>query len=350
MGIFTRGLRVAAAGAAVVAVLGACATTAGPDEVVAQYAIGVNGGNTFKECIQPNTKGDGTVNDENYVLPVTLGTWNIRPDGQGGDSSTPITSGTLPKKVEGTTQAGPEVDVYTKTEFYLNTDCGKKDAAGNFTDVNAPLIQWWEKTGRRFYRANPDGDWWRDMLLNTLVPAVEKSVRQGARGYDADVLDAGTDNSWARMEAQLAPMFETELTTAMGGANYFCGAQYARNSDGSIRTVRWQETALKAGQVVTAEKGGPCPPVRISILDVKMHDLAITAARNGAYVAEQESKARLTKARADKQVADLAQDPNVMRLREMENERAIAEACARGSGCTLIQGVNPGGVNVTAGK
>lgn len=343
----------------------ACSTTAAPDYVLVRYDKGVNGGLKFKNCLQPSQKGDAAVNDQTFALPVSLRTWNIRPEGQGGDSSNAVQTGTLPQKATATTSAqpGPEVKVYTKTEFFLNTACKEQDKDGKILgdgkdSANSPVARFWEATGRR-YKVAEDGEDgfseenWVTMLQSTLVPAMEKAARSSSRNFDPDDLDANTGGVWTLMEKQMGPTFSAELNASVGGGDYFCGPSYKRNPDGSAAVVTWtvpEADPDKPGQYIEKPQSGTCPPVRISITDVVFADPAIAAARAKNYAAEQEANANLTKARSDKAVADLAKDPNVMRLREMENERAIAEACARsGANCTLIQGVGPG-VNVNAGR
>jgi hypothetical protein len=371
--IVKRGLALVGA----VVVLGgmaACSTTAAPDYVLIRYEKGVNGGLKFESCLQPSQKGDAAVNDQTFALPVSLRTWNIRPEGQGGDSSNAVQTGTLPQPATETqpSQVGPEVKVFTKTEFFLNTACKQQDKEGEIVhavdpegkkkedaaadSAQAPLARFWEATGRR-YDVATDGesgfseDNWVKMLQATLVPAMEKAVRSSSRLYDADDLDANTGNVWATMEKQMGVTFSAELNASVGGGDYFCGPTYRRNSDGTAAVVDWTEPVVDAaGKITEKAMKGTCPPVRITITDVVFAQEGIANARAEAYAQDQRNNAALSKAKADKAIADLSRDPNVMRIREMENERAIAEACARaGANCTLIQGVGPG-VNVNAGK
>lgn len=369
-------------GAALLTALAACSPSAAPDYILVRYEKAVNGPAKFQKCIQPSTKGDALTNDQTFALPVSLRTWNIRPEGQGGDSAAAVQTGTRPQAATADTpaQVGPEVKVYTKTEFFLNTACKQQDQAGKIVDAvnsdgavikgegdkpdpkadsaRSPIARFWEATGRRYEVASDgtdgfDDSKWTDMLQATLVPAMEKAVRSSSRLYDADDLDANTDNVWATMEKQMGITFSAELNASVGGGDYFCGPSYKRNSDGTAAVVDWTEPQAdpaKPGQFIDVAKKGTCPPVRITITDVVFADPKIAEARAESYAQDQRNNAALNKAKADKQIADLAKDPNVLRIREMENERAIAEACSRpGANCTLIQGVGPG-VNVNAGK
>lgn len=334
----------------------ACATTASPESVLLIYDKGVNGGKKFKECIQPNKKGPAVVNDESVELPITKRSWNITLPGMGGDSFDPIVSDTLPTKVEGQSDTfGPQVKVWVKTEFYLNTDCGAKGADGKFTDANAPLKDWWERTGRRLHA---EGDGWRDMLLQTLVPAQTKAVKIASRAFPADDVNTGADNTWAKMEAIAQGSFLAELNAANGGADYFCGPQFRRNENGSIATVQWTEPVLDAsapGGIRQVPKQGSCPPVRISVTDAALNDPAVEAARTNNYVEQQLAKAAQTKANSQANVAGILKNagPGATELQRqqtqllMEQERTKqAEKCAASSKCTLVIG---GGVNVNAG-
>lgn len=348
------------AGVAVVGLVAgtaACATTANPEQVLLIYAKGVNGGKKFKECVQPNTKGPAVVNDESVELPITKRSWNITLPGMGGDSFDPIVSDTLPTRVEGQTDTfGPQVKVWVKTEFYLNTDCGAKGKDGKFTDQDGALKDWWERTGRRL---GAQGAGWRNMLLQTVVPAQTKAVKIASRAFPADDVNTGANNTWAKMEAIAQTSFLAELTAANGGANYFCGPQFRRNPDGSIAMVHWDDPVLDAkvpGGIRTVPRQGTCPPVRISVTDASLADSSVETARTNNYIEQQNAKAAETKANSQAQVAGILKNAGagateLQRQQTqllMEQERTKqAEKCAASSRCTLVIG-GGSGVNVNA--
>jgi hypothetical protein len=374
----TWGLRalLIAAVAALLGTLTACSTYAPPDGLYLYYAAGTGETEHFQECIQPSQSGSYPVDDKIYLIPTSLRTWNVRADGH-GDSKTPITSGTLPvvttdENGRKTTQAGPEVNVWPTSDFFINTDCGDgkgKDDEG--TGYKSPVVKFWEQTGRR-YKIAEDGedlfkvDNFRTMLLNTLVPAEEKALRQVTRKYDADVLDANTGDVWTAMENELQVNFQRELRAKLGG-DFFCGQGYAGG-----RNVEWTEQ-VPTGEVDEAtglpkfeekEEHGSCPPVRISIGDVSFKDSKIANARSDVYAAEQRAKAAKIDAQGQKERADIlakvGNSQGYLRLQEIEADkrrsdaqvesaRVMSDACKRAPSCTVVVGAS-GNVNVPAGR
>lgn len=299
----------------------ACSTRPPADEVYLFYMDGSVDTKEFKQCVEPNGKGPWRANNKTFALPTSLRTWNIRPTG--GDTDQPIKSSSKPGK-DG--QPGPEVLVYATAEFYLNTHCGTGDKAG--TDGGSPVVQFWEKTGRRYKVSEGDATFseegWRTMLLNTLVPAEEKAIREVTRNYTADALDANADGVWKRMEEALGTTFLAELKAKTGG-DYFCGPGYDRSKP-------------------------DCPPIRISITDVNFADAGIAEARARVFKAEQDAKAALIAAQSQVDVArtlsQASKDAGYIRIKELEAQLEAAKACAANPNCTLIIGA-PAGVNVT---
>lgn len=308
----------------------ACSTRADSDMIILYYKNGAGDNKTFQECIQPGKSGSFPVDDQIFALPTSLRTWNIRPSG--GDSKDPIKSGSKPVGA----QPGPEVVVYTAADFYLNTDCtGGK---------NSPIVQFWEQTGRR-YNVSRDGEnefdikAWTTMLVNTLVTAEEKALREQTRNWTADELDANLNGAWTQMEQRIAVGFATELRAKVGG-DYFCGTGYQRG-----KTVTWNELVMNAdGTIGQTEKSGTCPPVRVSITDVNLADPGIVEARNRVYKAQQEAEAELIKARAEVKKAELldqaAQNSAYVRLREIEAQLEAVKACAANPNCTIVVGAD----------
>lgn len=315
---------------AVAASMAACSSRAESDEIILYYKAGAGDNRTFQECILPGQSGSYPIDDETFSLPTSQRTWNIRP--QGGDTDVPIQSGSKPS-ADG--QPGPAVSVYATADFFINTDCsdGKK----------SPVVQFWEKTGRR-YGISHDGKGfdekaWKTMLMNTLVPAEERAIREQTMRYIADDLDANVDGAWAKIEAALGTTFMTELRAKLGG-DYFCGTGYAGG-----KTVSWDEPVVNAdGTTSTRKVEGTCPPIKVTISDVNFADAGIAEARNRVYKAKAEAEAQLIAARAEVDKAALlskaANDPAYLRLKEIEAQLEAAKACAANPNCTIIVGAD----------
>jgi hypothetical protein len=325
----TTALAVLAAGA-ILSCTAACSTRADSDMIVLYYKSGVGDNRVFSECVQPGKSGAYPIDDQIFALPTSLRTWNIRPSG--GDSKDPIKSGSKPTGA----QPGPEVVVYTATDFYLNTNCddGKE----------SPIVQFWEKTGRR-YHVSKDGEngfdpkAWETMLVNTLVTAQETALRARTRDWTAEQLDANLEDSWNRMEQRIAAGFADELRAKLGG-DYFCGPEYQ-----SGKTVTWDEPVLNEdGTISQVKRSGTCPPVRVSITDINLADPGIVEARNKVYKAQQEAEAELIKARAEVEKARLldqaARNSAYVELRKIEAQLEAARACAGNPNCTLVIGAD----------
>ncbi|WP_210934931.1 SPFH domain-containing protein [Micromonospora sp. C51] len=297
----------------------ACSYRTESDEIVLYYNSGAGENTTFRECIEPGTSGPEPVDDQIYTLPTSLRTWNIRPSG--GDSDQPIKSSS---KAGPNGQAGPEVVVYATAEFYLNTNCDGGE--------NSPVVQFWEKTGRRYGVSNASGEFndegWRRMLTNTLVSAEEKVLRELTRMHTADDLDANTNGIWTEIERQLGTRFNEELRARTGG-DYFCGPTYDRTRK-------------------------DCPPVRIAISDINYADPKIAEARAAVVVERQRAEASYIAAQAKVREAQLLaqanKTPGYLELERAKLQLQAAQACAANPNCTLLVGVDGGQVNVAAGK
>lgn len=338
-------------GVAVLASATACSTRAPADSIILYYKSGAGDDKKFVECIEPGTAGKNPVDDQIFALPTSARNWNVTTDNT-GDSQTPIKSGTKPVN----NQPGPEVGVYTNTDFFLNTNC--KDGQ------NSPIVQFWERTGRR-YEVSGDGENefnetnWKKMLQQTLVIAQQKALRAETRKYSADDLDANVNGVWNKIEQQVGVLFRQELQAKLGGNNYFCGPEFKRNPDGSVEKVEWTEfvpvEGSETGEVKAVKKSGTCPPVRISITDINFANPAIAEARANVFKAEQDRKAALVAAQADVDVqrkkaeaAGILSNPNVLKQRELDNQGKLIEACKTAAVCVVGSGSAP--INVNAGK
>ncbi len=328
-----------------------CSTRAGYDELVLKYKAGAGDNRAFAQCIEPGKAAGAPIDDEVFSIPTSTRTWSILKEG--GDSSTPIDSGSKPGP-EG--QAGPHVATWATVDFYINTDCRK--------GKDSPVVKFWESLGRR-YEISADGDNgfntdnFKGLLQKTLIPAEAKAVASGTRFYTADQLDGNTGGEREELEKRIAPMFAAELRAKLGG-DFFCGVGYDRG-----RPVTWDEYTADgvdaAGKPTfrAVRKEGTCPPPRISIIDVDFADPSIAAARAAVYAAEQAAKAKLIAAQNEKDVADklgqAASNESYLRYKAIEAQTKAAEAlvkaaeaCKANPSCTVVVDGSDSGVLVGA--
>jgi hypothetical protein len=355
----TRGLRAAVAVAAGALLLfgtaGCSAERTESNELKLVYKSGMGDDRVFDRCIAPSTAGDPPYDNDVFTLPTDRRTWNVQPT-PGSDETQPYVMGPAPMADPDThkSRSGPQVAVWFTTDFYLNWDCGfdlTKSLSGQKGTQDSPVVRFFDRTGRTAQISSDSGgfdiDKWRTLLRSTMALVERDVLQQQTKKYDSDTLKDNIGDVYEKMEAQLAPAFQEKLNEKVGG-DYFCGIEY----DGG-KNVTWREPVLDAQGnpsidpvtklPVTKPKTGKCPPVRIDITNIDLASAEIQTAADQAYVAEQNAKAARVKAESDKAVAGLATDPNVLKLKEMENERAIADAQAKAcqeaaGGCTVIQG------------
>lgn len=296
-------------GAATVAALAlgttaACSTTAEPDVIGLYYMAGPIDGNHFDHCWEPGTTTSYTWNNYAVFLPSSLRTWNISADGT-GDSSQPIVVNAKPEEDQ---PSGVQVSLWTQTNFTLNTFCGEDNI-----DPNSPIVQFWERIGRRYGADTVDG--WKIMLSNTIVTALETSSRSVAREYTADVLVSGT----VREEAQnkIASLFQQEIKRVVGG-EFFCSPTYV--------------------------PGGECGAVQVLLKDVDYTNPAIQQARDEKQAAieraaamEAEAQGKLDAATVEQQLYDI---PAWVELEKMRLQKEMVEACAANPNCTIVLGAD----------
>ncbi len=342
-----RGIATASIAIGTLAAGAGCSTRAGYDEVILYYGAGAGDNNAFVQCINPGKAGTYPLDDQVYSIPTSLRTWNIRR--QGGDTDKPIESGTRPG-VDG--QPGPHVVTFASADFYINTDC----RAG----ANSPVVKFWETLGRRYDISADGGDGFDQkafvkLLLNTIVPAQEKSLAEGTRFYTADDLDANTHGERGELERRMAPLFAAELRAKLGG-DFFCGIGYQRGAD--VEWTEWVADGTEADgrpKVREEKRKGSCPPVRISITDIDYADVGIAQARANVYKAEQEAKAKLIAAQAELEQARIlgqaASNEAYLRYKQIQAQLAAADACKANPNCTvIIDGTGNAGVTVGTAK
>lgn len=310
----------------------ACSTRPPVDQVWLYYMNGSVDKKEFRSCVEPNTKGPWQANNDTFALPTSLRTWNVAA--KGGDTDQWTVVGSKPDPTTG--QAGPQVGVWSTTEFYLNTNCEG--------GASSPIVQFWEKTGRRFGVSDASANFseagWDRVLQNTLVPVQAKAMQRVSRSWSADEMDTNSiavdpkvvidpknppdREVWKKMEDAMTTEFTDQLKLKVGG-DYFCGVGYDRS------------------------KPDVCPPVRVSITSIDYVDPNVQAKRNEVRAAAEDAKKRLIEAQAKVSESNLlakaAADPNYLHLKELETQLQIAQACADAPNCTMVV-PNGTGINV----
>lgn len=323
--IVKRGLAGVAA-AVLLAGAGACSTIAEPDNMVLQYTGGSSDGSHFKRCIAPSTKGPGVVNDSNFFLPTGERRWAIRADDE-GDTKIPIEAGSKPDK-DG--NQGPKVYVYATTNFFLNTNC---DGGASST-----AVKWWETLGRRYGAdINPDedadaqahDDGFVKMLYASIIPIIERAVRDSTPAFTADQIDSNLDGAYDTLEKAIEQRLATEIAKS---GNFFCGPGYDR--------------AVKAS----------CPPLDVDVTDGSYADASVATARASVFAAQQRAQAAAidTASKLATATALKGAGASGVEVQRLQNQLQIAQestkqaqACAANPKCTVIVG-SGAGVNVAA--
>ena len=276
--------------------LAGCSEIAEPDKIGLYYAEGQSDGYTFDHCINPGAVDDAIWNNSVVWLPNNLRTWNIAPGST--DTDRPIT---VASKPEPNQPSGVQVNVWSQTNLMLNTTCKDKDSV---------VVKFWERLGRRYGADQDQG--WRAMLLNTVIPALEKATRVAVREYSADALVAGT--VIPELQAKVSEQFALELKRVTG-EDYFCGPSFDRAT-------------------------GKCPPVELLVKDIDYTDPGIQEARNNKQKALEQAAAQVAEAEGKVKAANaqgqLYKNAQWMALEQAKIQLQIAQACAASAKCTMV--------------
>lgn len=280
----------------------ACSITPQPDTIALHYKGGPFNGNRFDRVIEPGKReGNVTVADNTIELPTSLRTWNIAAD-EGADQREPIV---VP------TADGVLVNVWLQANFVLNSNHEDID------DFNGGTIRkFWEEIGRRYGADTPDG--WQDMMLVTVVPALEKAATDTIRAWDADPLVYNTDGIYTEVQEDIGKEFLTNLKRLSGG-DFFCGPSFQRGADGF-----------------------PCPPPELILRGIDFANPDIQDARDQRRTEEELAKARLTEAEGHLEAQDAMNealsDPAYLAYLIAQMQLEAAKACAASADCTYISG------------
>jgi hypothetical protein len=293
----------AVAGLATVLALSSCGyATPQPDQIGLYYNQGWKEGNNFGHIVEPGTSDDTFAwNDKVVYLPTSLRTWNITPD-DGGDQKEPIV---VP------TADGVLVHVWLQANFVLNS---------NFNDIDGyeggTIRKFWEEIGRRYEVHTNKG--WRNMMLVTVVPALEKATTDTVRAYEADPLVYNTDGIYDEVQEAIGTRFLANLVRLSGG-NFFCGPTLVRGSEDT-----------------------ECPDPELILRDVDFSNPAIQEARDQRRTEQELAQARLQEAQghleAQERLNEAINDPAYLEYLKAQMQLEAAQACAGSESCTFIQG------------
>lgn len=291
----------------------ACSSVTDPDEVGLYYNVGSLDGYEFDHCTKPGQTDDSEGNNEIIYLPTSKRTWTI-DDGEAADTKDPIVVSTKPQEGQ---PAGVQVNVWTQTNFVLNTFC----------DTNGGIIRtFWESIGRR-YKANTE-DGWRRMLLENLVPNLRTVTRNVIRDYAADALVGNVGGVQQDAQTKISTQFAAELNRLAGGP-FFCGPTFKRDKP-------------------------DCPPIETTIISIEYNDPGIQQARNEKQKALEQAAANLAtaqgqaaallaeaegKANAARALEQLYKMPGWVALQKQQvSATAFIEACRAAKECRIIVG------------
>lgn len=307
---FKRAAAVAAASIMALTGLTACSSIAPPDEVGLYYMEGSLDGYKFSHCYDPGSTTSYTWNNSVVLLPASLRTWKIEESST--DSKKPIQ---VPSAPQADQPGGVMMNIWTQTNFMLNTFCGTED-----NDTNSPIVQFWEKIGRRYQADTVDG--WKIMLENTIVTALTTVTANVVREYPADVLVSGVKKP--EIQQRISDAFTPELKRLVGG-DFFCGPTFDRTK-------------------------ATCPAVEVLLLPVDYANAAIQVARDEKQAAVERASALVAEAEGKVAAAgktqELYNNPAWVQLELAKLELEKAKACAAAPNCTVVIQGGSGGVNV----
>lgn len=295
--------------------LSACSERVDTDYVGIYYLAGPSDGQKFDHCFDPGSSDDVAWNNDVYRVPANMRTWYVAPAGTpGADSNKAITVTAKPQQDQ---PSGVQVDIWSQVNFSLNTYCGADNK-----DPNSPLIQWWQRIGKRYKADTTEG--WKDMLGVTLVSAQAAAARTVAKEYTADELVANTKRE--EVQARISQLLQDEIKRLTGG-DFFCGPGFDR------------------------KKPETCGELKFSIIDVDFTNKAVQDARDAKQAAQEKAAALAIEAQgqvdAANKLRELYNNPAWVAMQVADKQKEAALACAQAPNCVLIVGGGNGAnVNV----
>lgn len=290
----------------------ACTTTSESNKIGLYYMEGSYDGQKFDHVIAPGESSDTAVwNNGVYYLHTDLRTWNI--GGEGSDQGLPLVVNTKAKEGE---PSGVQVNVFTQTNFMLNTN--DDDIEGY---KGGTIRLFWERLGKR-YEADTDKGW-RVMLLNTVVPALEKSTQDVVREYEADQLIGNVAGVWTEVQTKISDRFLSELERIAGG-KYFCGPDFKRD-----------------------DPEDKCSAPQILLKNVDFTNGDIQKARDAKRAAVEDAARQLASAQGlldtQAKLNQALKDPNYVRYLIAQIELQKVQECTKAgtAKCVLILGNSP---------
>jgi hypothetical protein len=174
--------------------------------------------------------------------------------------------------------------------------------------------KFWETIGHRYDANTEDG--WRDMMLVTVVPALEKATTDTIRSFEADSLVYNTEGVHTEAQQAIGRRFLENLKRLSGG-DFFCGPTFVRGE-------------------------GECPPPELILKGIDFNNPGIQAARDERRKEQELAAAKLEQAEgllnAQEALNEALEDPNYLRYLEAQMNLEAAKACAASSSCTFISG------------
>lgn len=320
--------------------LTAC-TSIGADKLGVEYSSGTWDGVGYNRVV---TGADGDVyvgNDDMYQVPLGLRTYILDADNEKADVRQDIS---VPSSDQTTV-----VDFKVVVSFVVNTRTNDIKGYDGGT-----LRQFMEKVCLNDKCLNPDDaddtSGWSTMLQKRMLPAVQSSFKDVARGYTSDDLVYNLPTEYNDKDGkkvvdkegkpalrptqdvvkeQAGTRFGEELKRNFGGV-FFCGPSFDRNN---------------------TNPDDACPPVQLTLTKVEYNNPELQKAREGKRIAGENAEAKQVEAQSitdfQAKISQALKDPAYVEYLKSQNQLEAAKACAASAkSCVLILGNGGANVNI----